>query len=72
MGVKPERNESEKVPFKLARDTPSHVYRVLTCAECQEQDALRIVLADNGQWEVTCTLCYESACMIGEIINELG
>jgi hypothetical protein len=72
MDKKKERNESEKIPFKLRRPTDSHVYRVLTCGECGYQDELRVVLADNGQWEVTCTFCLDSACMIGEIINELG
>lgn len=72
MGVKNERNSSDKVSFTLERPTEHHVYRVLTCSECKEQDNIRIVLADNGQWEVTCTACFESACIIGEIINELG
>jgi hypothetical protein len=65
-----EVNEHEDLELVLFRPV-GRVYRVLRCKVCQSEDTFGISLADNGQWNLECGNCYESAAILTEVLAEL-
>lgn len=47
------------------------VYRVLRCKVCQSEDTFGISLADNGQWNLECGNCHETAAILTKVLAEL-
>lgn len=65
-----EVNEHEDLSFKLVRPSATHICRELKCANCGN-DLLSIVVADNGQWDISCPACRDAASLLSEVLAKL-
>lgn len=65
-----EVNEHEDLELDLVRD-PGDSHRMLRCKACQVDGPFAIALSDNGQWNLECVNCCETAAILTEVLAKL-